>query len=190
MSFDTKYTYNPLPYNIADKNNANNRNGDLPSFQYKKRRILWLNTAYATSNVNNGGTIYYEFSFDIPPFQVYNMTKLTIISVTSNENTVHPLYIKLKNLNYDVGSTFCSDKEAFPMLFVAHFGANGMMNNNIYSLTLLPQLINNITLKINDSFTNRDTGFSISSSGAGHLLIALLLENDDLVPDNVVSPYK
>ena len=36
---DTKLgreTYQPLPYNILDKNNANNRQGLLPSYQYKK----------------------------------------------------------------------------------------------------------------------------------------------------------
>lgn len=190
MSIDTKYTYQPLPYNITDKNTYNNRQGDLPSYQYKKRRLIWLNTAYATSSVNDGVTTYYEFSFDIPPFQLYNTTKLSVISFTSNENSAKPLYIKIKNLNYDVGSTYCTDKEGFPMLLVSHLGATGMMPNNIYSLTLVPQLINNITLKINDSFTSRDTGFTISAQGTGHMLIGLLFEDEDLVVDNTVSPFK
>jgi len=190
MSFDTPFTYNPLPYNIVDKNNANNRQGLIPLYQYKKKRVLWLNTNYASSSVNNGGTTYYEFSFDVPPFQLYNQTKLSVISFTSNENTAKPLFIKVKNLNYDVGSTWCSDKEGFPMLLVAHFGAIGMLQNNINSLTLVPQLINNITLKINDSFIARDTGFTISAQGVGHLIIGLLFEDEDLVSDNIVSQYK
>lgn len=191
MSYiDTPYTYNPLPYNIADKNNNHNRQGVLPSFQYKKKRIVWLNTAYATSSVNDGATIYYEFSFDIPPFQLYNQTKLRVISYTINENSSKPMYIKLKNLNFDNSSTWCSDKEGYPMLYASHTGATGMVANNEFCLLLVPQLINNITIKVNDSFIARDTGFNISAQGVGHFILGLLFEDDDLIPDNIVSQYK
>jgi len=187
---DTKYTYQPLPYNIQDKNPYNNYNGTNPSYQYKKNRIIWLNTNYATSSVNDGGTTYYEFSFDIPPFQLYNRTNLKVISFVSNENTAKPMYIKLKNLMYDSDSTYCSDKEAFPMLYVSHAGANGFLNNSYYSLALTPQLINNITIKVNDSFTSRDTGFTISAQGVGNFIIGLLFEDSDLIADNIVSQFK
>jgi len=195
MSIDTKYTYQPLPYNIADKNLYNNRNGLLPSYQYKKKRIIWLNTFYATSSVNNGATsgacIYYEFSYDVPPFQLYNRTNVKVISYTANENTARPFYLKIKNLLYDADTTYCSDKEGFPMLYVSHLGANGMLENNNYSLTLPPQLINNITIKINDSFISRDTGFSINvTTGDGHFILGLLFEDDDLIADNTISQYK
>jgi len=195
MSFDTKYTYQPLPYNILDKSNFNNRSGILPSYQYKKRRVIWLNTFYATSSVNNGATsgacIFYEFSFDIPPFQLYNKTKLKVISFTENENSSQPMYIKVKNLMYEPDCYWCSDKESFPLLHVSHVGATGMLANNDYSLTLTPQLINNITIKVNDSFINRNTGFSINvTNGTGHFIIGLLFEDDDMIQDNVVSQYK
>lgn len=194
MSFDTKYTYQPLPYNILDKSNFNNRSGDLPSYQYKKRRVIWLNTAYATSTVDNQATtnrIFYEFSFDIPPFQLYNKTKLKVISYTANENASHPMYIKIKNLMYEPDCYWCSDKEAFPLLYVSHVGAAGMLANNDYSLTLTPQLINNITIKVNDSFISRDTGFSINiTSGVGHFIMGLLFEDDEMIVDNTVSQYK
>jgi hypothetical protein len=189
MSFDTRLVYNPLPYNITDKNDTNNRQGVIPSFQYKKKRVFWLNTAYATSAVNNG-TTYYEFSFDIPPFQLYNQTKLSVVSFTSNENTAKPMYVKVKNLNYDTSSTYCSDKEGYPMLYVSHSGATGMLPNNINSFTLVPQFVNNITLKVNDSFTARDTGFTISAQGVGHFIIGLLFEDDDMIRDDITSQYK
>ena len=186
---DTKYNYQPLPYNIQDKNPYNNYNAVNPSYQYKKTRIIWLNTAYATSSVSSS-TTYYEFSFDIPPFQLYNRTNLKVISFVSNENTTKSCYIKLKNLMYDADSTYCSDKEGFPMLYVSHGGANGFLNNSYYSLALTPQLINNITIKINDSFTSRDTGFTISNQGVGHFIIGLLFEDSDLIADNITSQYK
>lgn len=189
MSFDTPYNYNSLPYNILDKNNNNNRFGLLPSYQYKKKRIIWLNSNYASSSVSSG-TTYFEFSFDIPQFTLFNQTKLSVVSFTVNENTSKPLYIKIKNLMFDNSSTWCSDKEGFPMIYVTHTGANGMLNNNLFSLSLIPQIINNITIKINDSYINRDTGFTISAQGVGHFIIGLLFEDDDLIPDNIVSQYK
>lgn len=190
MSFDTKYTYNPLPFNIVDKNNFNNRQGVNPSYQYKKKRVVWLNSAYATSNINNGSTTYYEFSFDIPQFQLYNRTKLSVISYTINENASKPSYIKIKNLLYDTSTNWCSDNEGFPMIFATHTGATGMLANNTFSLSLLPQIINNITIKINDSFTDKNTGFTISAQGVGHFIIGLLFEDDDLILDDTTSQYK
>ena len=187
---DTRYTYNPLPYNIIDKNNDANRQGVLPSFQYKKRRVIWLNTKYATSSINNGSTTYYEFSFDVPPFQLYNQTELKVISFTANQNTSAPMYIKIKNLMYDVSSSWCNDMEGFPMLYVSHVGATGMLPNDKISITLTPQLINNITIKVNDSFIARDTGYTIGAGGGGNFIMGLLFEDADLVADNIVSQYK
>lgn len=187
MSFDTSYNYNPLPYNIIDKNDFNNRNGVMPSFQYKKKRIIWLNTAFATSSISSGNQ-YFEFSFDCPQFQLYNQTKLSVISFTSNEATAKPVIIKLKNLTHD-SSTWCSDNEAFPLLFVSHIGVNGLVQNNQISVTLTPQTINNIVIKTNNSFTAKDAGITISTNN-GHLIIGLLFEDADLIPDNIVSQYK
>lgn len=192
MSFDTYTTNNPLPYNILDKNNNNNRQGLLPSYQYQKTRCLWLNTAYATSVINGSTTsICLEFSFDVPPFQLYNQTKLSVASYVVNENTSKPCIIKLKNLEYDARSTYNSDKEGYPTLLTTHTGAQGMTFNNKISVILTPQYVNNITLKITDSFQLRDNGFTINSTtGAGHFIICLLFEDLDLIPDNIVSQYK
>lgn len=189
MSIDSKYTYNPLPYNILDKANNTNLNGVNPSYQYRKKRVLWLNTKYATSSINSG-TTYYEFSFDVPQFQLYNQTELKVISFTANQNTATPMFIKIKNLMYDTQSSWCNDMEGFPMLYVSHIGSTGMLSNDKISVTLVPQTINNITIKVNDSFIQRDTGYSISGGGAGNFIIGLLFENADFVADNIVSQYK
>jgi hypothetical protein len=189
MSFDTGLTYNPLPYNILDKNNANNRGALLPSFQYKQRKIVWLNTAYATSSISSG-TTYYEFTFDIRPFQLFNQTKLKVISYVTNENTAKPSIIKLKNLQYDNNSTYNTDKEGFATLFASHSGATGMDHNLEYSLSLIPQLVNSIVIGVTSSFTDRNAGITISGGGSGHFILALLFENDDLVIDDASSIYK
>jgi hypothetical protein len=189
MSIDTKYTYNALPYNMVDKNNYINRQGVQPTYVYKKKRVIWLSSAFATSTVNTG-TTYFEFSFDIPQFQLYSQTKLSVISFTVNQHNTQPLYFKVENLQFKGDNYYSSDKEAYPFLFVGHIGATGNQFNNNISLTLIPQSINNITIKVNDSFTNRDTGYTISAGGGGHFIIGLLFEDEDVVIDEAVSQFK
>lgn len=189
MSIDTRFNYYSLPYNIVDKETFNNRQGILPSYQYKKKRVIWLNTNYATSKINSG-TTYHQFSFDVPPFQLYNQTSLRVISFTSNEDVAKPIIIKVTNLMYDASTNYCNDKEGFPILFINHLKAIGSLLNDKNSITLVPQLINNITIKINNSFTARDNGFIISATGVGHFIMGLLFEDEDLVADNIVSQYK
>lgn len=179
-----------LPYNIIDKNDDNNRNGIKPSYQYKKKRIIWLNTFYATSRVPATGTTYRELTFDVPQFQLFNQTKLSVISYVSNEDAAKPLIIKLMNLLHDNQSTYSNDKESYPIIYVNHQKVAGMLMNDKISLTLLPQMINNITIKLNNSFIARDAGFTISAANAGHFILGLLFEDDELVADNIVSQYK
>lgn len=108
---------NSTPYNFQDqnKNPYINRQGLLPSYQYKKTRVIHLNTAFATTNVSTGNT-YYEFSWDLPQFQIYNNSKLRVISYISNESSAKLIVIKIKDLLIDNNSTYNSDKEAFPTL--------------------------------------------------------------------------
>jgi len=178
----------PLPYNIQDKNNYSNRQGLLPSYQYKKTRIIWLNTAYPSSTISSGNT-YYEFSFDVPCFQLFNQTKLKVISYITNDHNAKPIIIKIKDLLYDGNSTFNTDKEAYPTLFVNHTAVASQLTNYQFSLTLLPQMITNISITVNSSFTARNSGFNITNN-LGHFIIGLLFEDDDLQIDNAVSQYK
>lgn len=180
---------NSTPYNFQDQNKHPyiNRQGLLPSYQYKKTRVIHLNTAFATTNVSTGNT-YYEFSWDLPQFQIYNNSKLKVISYVSNESSAKLIVIKIKDLLIDNNSTYNSDKEAFPTLFINHTGVASQMPNNSFSLTLLPQVINRISITLSNSLSARNAGFSISTNN-GHFVISLLIEDDDLVMDNAVSQY-
>lgn len=190
MSIDTPFNYQPLPYNIIDKQDFSNRQGVKPSYQYKKKRVIWLNTNNASSAVNNGNT-FFEFSFNIPQFTLYNQTKLSVISFTSNEDNAKPLIIRIKNLLYDTSSNWCNDNESYPIIFINHLKVVGTLINDKISLTLVPQAINNITIKIDSSFITRNSGFTINAdTKVGHFILGLLLEDDDLIMDNIVSPYK
>lgn len=191
MSFDTRFTYQPLPYNSQDqdKHTYNNYMGTKPSYRYKNSKVIWLNSAYRSSDVSSG-TTYNEMTWDIPPFQLFNRTKLSVISYTSNESSAKPIIIKIRDLNYDYDSTYSSDKDGTPILFASHTGVASQLNNNQFSLILLPSQINKITLILGNSFTARNNGFTISGGGAGHFILGLLFEDDDLVLDDASSQYK
>lgn len=184
-------TYNPVPYNSQDqdKHPYNNYGGNKPSYQYKKTRVIHLNSAFASSS-NVSGTTYYSLTFDIPNFQLYNQTKLKVIGYTSNESSAKIIIIKIGDLLYDANSSYCSDKDAYPVLFISHTGVAGMTNNNQMSLTLLPQQVSRMTLFLSNTLSTRNAGFTISGGGAGNFLISLLFEDDDLIADNSVSQYK
>lgn len=190
MSSDTKYTYNSVPYNSQDqdKHSYNNYGGNKPSYQYKKTRLIHLNTAFATTNVSNGNT-YYEFSWDLPQFQLYNNSKLRVVSYISNESSAKLIVVKIKDLLIDGNTTYNTDKEAFPTLFINHTGVASQMPNNQFCLTLLPQIINRITITLSNSLNARNAGFTISTNN-GHFVISLLIEDDELIVDNSVSAYK
>jgi len=189
MSNDTKYINNSVPYNPQDKRIDNNYGGLIPSYQYKKNRIIWLNSAFASSS-NVSGTTYYSLSFDIPSFQLFNQTKLKVISYTSNESSAKIIVIKIDGLLYDANSTYNTDKDAYPVLFVSHTGVASQLNNNQMSLTLLPQQVSRITLYLSNSLSSKNAGFTISGGGAGNFILGLLFEDDDLVIYNSVSQYK
>lgn len=179
-------------YNDQDKNlnpNNNNYGGLKPSFRYKESRIIWLNTAFATSS-NSSETTYYSFSFDLPVIQLFNRTKLSVASYISNESNAKPIIIKIGDVLVDNDSTYNSDREGFATLFVAHTGVASQLNNNQFSMYLQPQQINKITLYLSNSFSTRNNGFTISGAGAGNFLIGLLMEEEDLITDNTVSQYR
>lgn len=188
---DTKYTYQSVAYNAHDQDRdpKHNRQGLLPSYRYKQSRVVWLNSAFASSN-NSSGTTYYSFTFDLPPFQLFNQTSLKVVSYISNESSAKPIIIKIDGLLYDANSTYNSDKESYPTLYINHTGVESQHYNTQFAMTLLPQQVTRLTLYLSNSFSTRNAGFTISGGGAGNFIIGLLFEEDDLELDNGVSAYK
>jgi len=181
---------NTIPYNFQDqdKHPYSNRQGIQPSYFYKKPRVIHLNSAVASSSVSNG-TTYYEFSWVLPPFQIYNNASLKVVSYVSNESSAKLIVINVKDLLIDTTSTYNSDKEAYPTLYVNHTGVARQMPSNQFAFTLLPQLINRITITLSNSLSCRNSGFTISTNN-GHFMLSLLIEDQDLQLDNAVSICK
>jgi len=189
---DTKFTYNSTPYNFQDQDkHPINRGALKPSYRYKNSKVIWLHSGYTSRSITNG-TTHFQHSWDIPSFQLYNRTRLSVISYTTNESSAKPIIMRIESLNFDADSTYSSDKDGSPIIFVAHTGVASQLNNNQISLILLPQVISTITIDLNNSFTSRDKGFTISSgeNGNGNYILGLLFEDDDLIMDDASSIYK
>lgn len=147
---------------------------------YKQPKVIWLNSSFATSSVSSGNT-YYSFTFDLNPFQLTNIANLKVISYISNESSAKPIIIKVDGFLYDANSTWNSDKEAYPTLYVNHTGVASQMPNNQFVMTLLPQQVTRLTLYLSDNFQKKNNGFTITGEAVnfnqkGHFVIGLLIE--------------
>lgn len=141
---------------------------------YKQPKVIWLNSAFATSSVSSGNT-FYSFTFNLNPFQLTNIANLKVISYVSDESSAKPIIIKIDGFLYDANSTWNSDNEAYPTLYVNHTGVASQMPNNQFVMTLSPQQVTRLTLYLSNSFTTRNAGFTITG-GKGNFIIGLLIE--------------
>jgi len=130
-----------------------NRNGNKPSYQYKKNRLTYLNSSFS-SEFNLINSKINEINFDIRPFQIYKNNSLKVISFIRDHHQAKPIQIKVKNLLYDSRYSYNSDMEGFPTIYTSHTGVEMMTNNNNYSLTLLPQQITSVNLLVNEYNSN------------------------------------
>ena len=64
--------------------------------------------------------ILFSFTFDLPPFQLYNRTKLSVVSYTFNGSSAKAVIIKCSDLLVDDNSNHNVDNDAYPTLFVTH----------------------------------------------------------------------
>lgn len=123
-----------------------------PSYLYKKRRILWLNSSF-----NSGFTLIdnkvYDVFFDLPPFQIYKNSNLKVLTYIRDSNQARPIVIKLKDLNFKRNSVINTDNEYYPVIYSNHTGVEGMTFTNNPSIILIPQQIPRITLRLDDNYS-------------------------------------
>lgn len=146
----------------------NNRNGNKPSYQYKKNKLFFLNSSFNSDFLLLNGKIY-EINFDIRPFQIYKNNSLKVISYTRDHHQSKPIQIKLKDLIFDFRGNYNTDKEGNPIIYSSHTGVECMLNNNYNSLTLLPQQITKFNLRVDDNFNKIDYNYYFSSLTNGTL---------------------
>lgn len=155
---------------------------DNKNFVETKKKLFWLNTFYRTGAVISGsgaGAIYKEVWWDIPPLDIKKKAVLKVVSFTSNEDSAKPMILKLNNILYDNNTSYSSDGDtSTPTIFVNHLKAVGNVYNQGYNLVIVPQVLNRIHIILNNSFIAKNQGFSINdSSGAGHFILGLLIED-------------
>jgi len=124
------------------------------SLTYKKKRLIWFNSTYNDDFSLVDGKIT-DITFNISPFQLYKNNDMKVISFIHENKNAKPTIIKLKEpfLNYD--TTFNSDKEASPIIYVNHTGHEGMTSQSP-SFNLTSQQIQRFVFKLDESFTSRN----------------------------------
>jgi hypothetical protein len=113
---------------------------------------IWLNTTDVSGTAISTDRRFFSF-FDLPLIQIKKLSYLRVNSVTlsgngSTQAIDHNWTIKLHNLSYNGGAYFNSDKIAEPTVICFNYDTKNSVQNGLFSLELVPQDINSITLEI------------------------------------------
>ena len=119
-----------------------------------KSLMLWLNSQfYSSSSFINSK--FYEMTFDIPQITLFKPTKLKVVSYIHQSTSAKQMIIRIKNLLYDGLSSYPLNH---PILYVANTNVESQLKNSEYSLSLLPQTINSLTLVLDEQFITNFNG--------------------------------
>lgn len=125
----------------------------------RKSLMLWLNSQFYSSSsfINNK---FYEMTFDIPQITLFKNTKLKVVSYIHQSTSARQMIIRIKNILYDGLSSYPLNH---PILYVANTNVESQLENSDYSLSLLAQTINSITLILDDQFITNFNGIGFES---------------------------
>ena len=150
--------YTPHPYN--------NYQGFKPSYQYKKKRIIWLNSSYGEQllsfNVEAGLYQYQGITFRISQSTLFKKSLLKIVSFTAYTTSFTRFIIKLQNLLFDFESSFLSDRDGRPIIYYGYNNVHSQLGNDKFDLILEPRTINEIPFNYYDLLDKKRITFCIS----------------------------
>jgi hypothetical protein len=153
----------------------------MNSLNVKNVKNIWLNTIDCT--IANGGTNatrrFFTF-FDLPLIQIKKNSYLRVNSVTlSGVGAPQAIdknwNIKLHNVAFNNQQYYNSDKTAEPTIINFNYDTKNSVQNGLFSLEVLPQDINSITIEI---FDNTGAG-CITSTGNFDVYLNLIIEEYD-----------
>jgi hypothetical protein len=132
----------------------------------------------------------YEFNFNIPDIIINDLGKISTVNIIGNNfSSTTPYIVRIKNILYDSRDTFLSDYGT-PILNMIQTtsvcAGQGSVSENNYSVLLPSQIINKITLVIDDDITSMNSGIS----SAINFVIALKIEEYDPTITEIGNPYQ
>ena len=131
-----------------------------------------------------------DFSWNIPDIVLNDLGKLSLINLVSTNFTAStPYSVRVKNLLYDSRDTYFSDYN-YPILGIVQ-GTNvcsgqGSVSKADYSISLPSQIINKLSIGIDDSITTINSGLLSTIN----FVLVLLLEEYDPVLTEIGNPYQ
>jgi len=144
----------------------------------KNIKNIWLNTIDST--IANGGTNsarrFFTF-YDLPLIQIKKNSYLRVNSVTlsgvgSPQAIDKNWTIKLHNVLFNNNQYYNSDKTAEPTIINFNYDTKNSVQNGLFSLEILPQDINQLSIEIYDNANNGAT----TTGGAFDVYLNLIIE--------------
>jgi len=131
----------------------------------------------------------YEYNFDIPDIVLNDLGKLSLLNVVATGYTAAtPYTIRVKNILFNNRDAYYSDYGA-PILGLVQqtniCNGTGGVGKDALSILLPPQIINKITIVVDDDIANMNSGVLATLK----FVFTLLLEEYDPVLTEVGNPY-
>ena len=131
----------------------------------------------------------YEYNFNIPDIVLNDLGKLSLLNVVATGYTAAtPYTIRVKNILFNNRDAYYSDYGA-PILGIVQqtniCNGTGGVGKDALSILLPPQIINKITIVVDDDIANTNSGCLATIK----FVFTLLLEEYDPVLTEVGNPY-
>ena len=151
------------------------------------QKILYLNTEVNCSKVVSGDTTKnIEFSWNLPYLKIDDLAHLKVVNFAhqGTESTNNIITLRIKDIQYNSRNYYSSDNNFAPIIFNGDFISNPYWSPEL-GITLLPQMINNITLIASDDITNTYGGIDT----AVKFIIGITIDEFDVKYSQIGNPY-
>jgi len=150
-------------------------------------KIIYLNTEVnCTKTLSSDSSKNIEFSFNIPSMKIDDLAHFKIVNFShqGTESTNNIITLRIKDIQYNSRNYYSSDNNSMPIIYNSSFNVNPYWTSDS-GITLLPQMINNITLVASDNLSNVYGGIDV----AVKFILGITINEFDVSYSQIGNPY-
>ena len=161
----------------------------MPNLKVQDRKIIYLNTeANCTKLVSGDTTKNLEFTWNIPSMKIDDLAHLSVLNFqhegTGDGN--HILTFRIKDIQFNSRNYYSTNNISSPILISASLSSTATYwSGDNFGITLIPQMINSITIIASDTLSNPFVGVATTLQ----FVFCLSIEEFDVKMTEYGNPY-
>ena len=162
----------------------------MPNYKIKDKKTIFLNTEMNCNKLQSADTLRnLEFSWDIPStIKIDDLAHLRValfaVQKTSTVDSV--ITLRIKNIDYNTRQYWSSGYNSSPIIFSGLINSTtSYWNGGNIQITLIPQMIQNITITVSDDLSNSNAGVLTDVE----FMLALEIDEFDVSYTEIGNPY-